>query len=59
MTDPYNNSTTFGYDDAGRRTTVTTPRRTTTYAYDAEGRVTSVTDVLGNPPLGRAEAHPT
>jgi RHS repeat-associated protein len=47
LTDPYNNTTTFTYDDAGRRTAVTTPRGTTSYSYDGEGRVTTTTDPLG------------
>jgi RHS repeat-associated protein len=41
-------TTTFTYDDAGRRISSTDARGgTTTYAYDAAGRLTRVTDAAG------------
>src|SRR5262249_49983020 len=41
-------STKYGYDDAGRRTSMTDALgRTTTYAYDDAQRMLSMTDALG------------
>jgi RHS repeat-associated protein len=42
--DPEGNTTNYGYDALGRRTSVTTPNlATTTYAYDNDSNVTSIT----------------
>ena len=42
------NTTSYGYDAAGRQVTMTDPRgNTTTYGYDGAGRQTSITDALG------------
>ncbi len=55
--DANNNTTTYGYDDAGRRTTVVSPpvplsgggtvSPTTRYSYDPNGNLRSVTDPKG------------
>ncbi len=45
-TDPLGNSTTFEYDDAGRRTAALGHRMS--YSYDAAGHQTSSTDAKGN-----------
>jgi RHS repeat-associated protein len=58
-TDANNNTTSYGYDDAGRRTTVVaapvpvagvgTVTPTTRYSYDANGNLRLVTDAKGRP----------
>jgi RHS repeat-associated protein len=60
VTDPDGDTTKYGYDAAGNRTSVTDPDgNTTTYAYDTEGKVTSEVAPAGNGGGGDPAAHTT
>ncbi len=48
ITDPEGNIIEYGYDDAGRKTSMTTCYGTTHYHYDANDKVVKVIDPAGN-----------
>lgn len=47
-TDPEGNVTQYGYDELGRRTSITTADGTTTFTYNEKDKIEKITDPAGN-----------